>query len=381
MSGGPLPEPEACDRPCPLSDAYGVSCRARAERVALRGGRSPAIRPKAARAPVAALVPPLRPAWPSDRRGETQRLVACTSQTVLPAKAAEHYQPDACGAQFSCPPPTVNALARAFRLRAWNSAWRQGVRRDGREQGHRPRGRAPALRRGRQRAARRPIARSATRRPRRAAAQPAGGPPPCLRRDRPGRRRAHARGGTRPLRPSRRARQQRGHGELARPRGRPDEDWQAAWERQRDGCHRAMRALVPGMRERGWGRVVNVSSTAGKRPSRNMPEYSVAKAAQLSLSRLYADRCAADGVLVNAICPGPTKSELWIGEGGLAEQSAELSGLAGTEEAIEKAGAGPADRPAGRGRTRSRPRSSSCARSARPTSPAPRGAWTAAPCR
>ena len=94
-------------------------------------------------------------------------------------------------------------------------------------------------------------------------------------------------------------------------------------------CHRAMRALVPGMRERGWGRVVNVSSTAGKRPSANMPEYSVAKAAQLSLSRLWADRCAADGVLVNAICPGPTKSELWVAEGGLADQSAALSGLAG----------------------------------------------------
>src|SRR5947207_372574 len=89
-----------------------------------------------------------------------------------------------------------------------------------------------------------------------------------------------------------------------------------------------------------WGRVVNVSSTAGKRPSRYMPEYSVAKAAQLSLSRLYADRLAGDGVLVNAICPGPTKSDLWVGEGGLAEQSAELSGYSGPAEALEKAGAG-----------------------------------------
>ena len=106
----------------------------------------------------------------------------------------------------------------------------------------------------------------------------------------------------------------------------PDEDWQAAWDVNVMASHRATRALVPGMRERGWGRVVNVSSTAGKRPSRNMPEYSVAKAA-LSLSRLWADRCAAGGVLVNAICPGPTKSELWVAEGGLADQSAELSGL------------------------------------------------------
>jgi 3-oxoacyl-[acyl-carrier protein] reductase len=125
----------------------------------------------------------------------------------------------------------------------------------------------------------------------------------------------------------------------------PDEDWQAAWEVNVMACLRTMRAAVPQMRARRWGRVVNVSSTAGKRPSANMPEYSVAKAAQLSLSRLYADRCAADGVLVNAVCPGPTKSELWMGPGGLAEQSARLSDLAGPEEALAKAGAG---RPIGR---------------------------------
>jgi 3-oxoacyl-[acyl-carrier protein] reductase len=125
----------------------------------------------------------------------------------------------------------------------------------------------------------------------------------------------------------------------------PDEDWQAAWEINVMACLRAMRAIVPGMLERGWGRVVNVSSTAAKRPSKNMPEYSVAKAAQLSLSRLYADRCAAGGVLVNAICPGPTKSELWLAEGGLADQSARLSGLSGREEALATAGAG---RPIGR---------------------------------
>ena len=125
----------------------------------------------------------------------------------------------------------------------------------------------------------------------------------------------------------------------------PDEDWQAAWEVNVIACLRSIRAVGPGMRERGWGRIVNVSSTAAKRPSRFMPEYSVAKAAQLSLSRLYADRLAADGVLVNAICPGPTKSELWVAEGGLADQSAELSSLSGRDEAIEKAGA---SRPIGR---------------------------------
>jgi 3-oxoacyl-[acyl-carrier protein] reductase len=125
----------------------------------------------------------------------------------------------------------------------------------------------------------------------------------------------------------------------------PDSDWQAAWEINVMASLRAIRAVVPGMRERGWGRIVNVSSSAAKRPSRYMPEYSVAKAAQLSLSRLYADRLAADGVLVNAICPGPTKSELWIAEGGLADQSARLSGLESREEALRRAAAG---RPIGR---------------------------------
>jgi NAD(P)-dependent dehydrogenase (short-subunit alcohol dehydrogenase family) len=70
----------------------------------------------------------------------------------------------------------------------------------------------------------------------------------------------------------------------------PDEDWYAAWELNVMAPMRLMRASVPGMRERGWGRIVNVSSTAGKRPSSAMAEYSVAKAAELSLSRLYADR-------------------------------------------------------------------------------------------
>jgi 3-oxoacyl-[acyl-carrier protein] reductase len=125
----------------------------------------------------------------------------------------------------------------------------------------------------------------------------------------------------------------------------PDSDWQAAWELNVIAPMRAMRAAIPGMRERGWGRIVNVASTAGKRPSAMMPEYSVAKSAELALSRLFADLYAGDGVLINAICPGPTKSGLWIGEGGLADQSREAAGLNTREEALAVAGA---KRPIGR---------------------------------
>jgi 3-oxoacyl-[acyl-carrier protein] reductase len=125
----------------------------------------------------------------------------------------------------------------------------------------------------------------------------------------------------------------------------PDEDWRAQYELNVMAPLRAMRAAAPAMAERGWGRVVNVCSTAGKRPSASMPEYSVAKAAELSLSRLFADRYAKAGVLVNAICPGPAESEMWMEPGGLLDQSQAMSGAASRAEALAEAGA---KRPIGR---------------------------------
>jgi 3-oxoacyl-[acyl-carrier protein] reductase len=115
----------------------------------------------------------------------------------------------------------------------------------------------------------------------------------------------------------------------------PDEDWYAAFELNVMAPLRAMRAAAPPMSERGWGRIVNVSSSAGKRPSPATPEYSVAKAAELSLSRLFADRYAKEGVLINAVCPGPVASELWTETGGLLDQAKEMSGAASREEALE----------------------------------------------
>ena len=119
----------------------------------------------------------------------------------------------------------------------------------------------------------------------------------------------------------------------------PDEDWRAQYELNVMAPMRAMRAAAPAMAARGWGRIVNVCSTAGKRPSALMPDYSVAKAAELSLSRLFADRHAKDGVLVNAICPGPVASEMWMEPGGLLDQSQQLTGAASREQALAEAGA------------------------------------------
>ena len=102
---------------------------------------------------------------------------------------------------------------------------------------------------------------------------------------------------------------------------------------------RLMRAAAPAMAERGWGRIVNVSSSSGKRPGRRNVAYSVSKAAALSLSRAFADAFAPRGVLVNAVAPGPVASELWMAPGGLADQQAAAQGIT-REQVLDATGAG-----------------------------------------
>jgi 3-oxoacyl-[acyl-carrier protein] reductase len=115
--------------------------------------------------------------------------------------------------------------------------------------------------------------------------------------------------------------------------------WERSWQINLMSAVRATQAALPGMKERGTGAIVNVSSTSAKRPSGGMPEYSVTKAAMLSFSRLVADLHAKDGIRCNAITPGPTATRAWLGEGGLADQQGER------DEILAKVGAG---RPLGR---------------------------------
>lgn len=114
-----------------------------------------------------------------------------------------------------------------------------------------------------------------------------------------------------------------GYSEIRKLEDVSDDDWQASFEINLMSAIRATRAALPGMRERGAGTIVNVSSTAAKRPSTGMPDYSVMKAALLSFSRLVADLHAKDGIRCNAITPGPTATEAWLGDGGLADQQGE----------------------------------------------------------
>ena len=123
-----------------------------------------------------------------------------------------------------------------------------------------------------------------------------------------------------------------------------DEQWDSMWQLNVMSYVRCIRAVLPGMRSAGRGVIVNVSSTAGKRPSTGMPNYSVTKAAVLSLSRLVADLYANDGIRCNAVAPGPTATGAWLGEGGLADQQAARSNNTRLE-VIEAVGKG---RPLGR---------------------------------
>ena len=117
-----------------------------------------------------------------------------------------------------------------------------------------------------------------------------------------------------------------------------DEDWQGQWELHVMAPMRLMRAAAPRMAERGGGRIVNVCSSAGKRPSQTNAAYSVTKAAQLSLSRVFADAYASDNVLVNAVAPGAVASALWTGPDGLAEQIAAAQGGSRDEALAAQAG-------------------------------------------
>jgi NAD(P)-dependent dehydrogenase (short-subunit alcohol dehydrogenase family) len=128
-----------------------------------------------------------------------------------------------------------------------------------------------------------------------------------------------------------------GAARIARFEDVEDEEWDAYWQLNVMTYVRAIRAALPHLR--GGGAIVNVSSTAGKRPSTGMPHYSVTKAAVLSLSRLVADLYSKDGIRCNAVTPGPTATDAWLGAGGLAEQQGDR------DDVLTKVAAG---RPLGR---------------------------------
>jgi len=88
-----------------------------------------------------------------------------------------------------------------------------------------------------------------------------------------------------------------------------DTDWRKFFEVNVLSGVRLSRAYVPKMKDRGWGRIVFISSESGIQIPAEMIHYGMTKTAQLAVSRGLAETCAGTGVTVNAVLPGPTHSD------------------------------------------------------------------------
>ena len=90
-----------------------------------------------------------------------------------------------------------------------------------------------------------------------------------------------------------------------------DEDWQQLHELNLLSAVRCTRAFLPAMRENKWGRVVMISSSAGKYPNAALIDYGATKAAMISISKSLAKKYGSDGVLINSVLPGLIHTAMW----------------------------------------------------------------------
>jgi len=100
-----------------------------------------------------------------------------------------------------------------------------------------------------------------------------------------------------------------------------DDDWHASMELNLMSAVRLSLACVPHMRQRGWGRIVNISSRVAREPDAYFAPYAAAKAALINFSKSLANAFSGDGVLTNCVVPGLIRGEA-------VQQAAERSALA-----------------------------------------------------
>ncbi len=89
-----------------------------------------------------------------------------------------------------------------------------------------------------------------------------------------------------------------------------DDDWHAVLSVNLSAVFYCTRAVLPGMRERGYGRIVNVASIAGKEGNPNAVPYSASKAGVMALTKAVAKEVATAGILVNCVTPAVIRTEI-----------------------------------------------------------------------
>ncbi len=155
-----------------------------------------------------------------------------------------------------------------------------------------------------------------------------------------------------------------------------DEQWTRSLNLTLMAAVRMTRAVLPVMLAAGRGSIVTVSSVNAFLPDPNVLDYSAAKAALSNFSKSLSKEVGGRGVRVNTVSPGPVNTDLWLGEGGVAESVAAPPGPNRPPYATRSP---PARRPAGSARRARWPTSSSCSpATGRATSPARTSSSTAA---
>lgn len=88
---------------------------------------------------------------------------------------------------------------------------------------------------------------------------------------------------------------------------------------------RISKAVIPYMKKAKWGRIINLSSIFGKQPG-GLLDYDAIKAAMIMVTKDFSDYLAKDNILVNSVCPGPVRTDLWEAPGQLGEQLSKILG-------------------------------------------------------
>ncbi|MBY8857434.1 SDR family oxidoreductase [Nocardia sp. CA2R105] len=123
-----------------------------------------------------------------------------------------------------------------------------------------------------------------------------------------------------------------------------DEDWEASWTLGMMAAVRTTRAAIPAMLGRGGGAIVTVGSVNAFFPDPGVVDYSAVKAALTNLTKALSKEFGPQGIRANSISPGPVRTDLWLGSGGVAETVAQASGTSAQEVADQAVAGTPTGR-------------------------------------